>query len=324
MTEYLLTVSGMRKKDEDIKRLQNRIMELEDAAASLTQGELIELLDIHLTHPSLDLEHVLRHTDKDSVECEVALGITRDAQFVEWQSEDNSAALFLESGLPLSTRRVSSLSIISSELIRSLKEPLHATAIYFFCGHHTSSSDPLCGPQGMIRSLITQVLRLFAVNLDFISTRLRPLIEKLNYRDLCDCFSKLIKQLPASTVLFCIIDGISFFEKKEWMHQTEDCSKTIGDLRSLVYDSDTKAVFKLLVTSPARSRHIANIFEEEDRMSLLRNASRRQTSEREKLMATRRPPPLRKNPQAQRQVLLRPEDTYKMIEHSGDSMSDSD
>ena len=277
----------MRQKDNDIQRLRNRIGELEQAAAAITQEELCELLDVLPNHPDFDLQYLIGRTDPDLPEADIALGVTLQDTFQHWKGEDTSAALFIEGGLPLSSRRVSSLCVVSTFLIGSLKDSKRATAIYFFCGHHDKPSDPIGGPPGMIRSLIIQILRLFAVNLDFITPRLRPLLEKLNLRALCDCFSKLVTQLPASTVLFCIVDGISFFEKTEWI---DDTNKAIGDLRDLVYDSDTGAVFKLLVTSPTRSRCVADIFEPEDRLSLLSDSRRQQATERDRAMARRRPP----------------------------------
>lgn len=150
---------------------------------------------------------------------------------------------------------------------------------------HDNPQDPTCGPQGIIRSLISQVLRQSDVNLDFISMLARPLIEKLNVRALCDCFRKLVKQLPARIVLFCVIDAISFIKTDLWATET---AKVIGDLRDLAHDSETGAIFKLLVTSPRRSEVIVSIFEPEARLNVSPADMRRHGSERDMMLATRR------------------------------------
>lgn len=113
----------------------------------------------------------------------------------------------------------------------------------------------------------------------------RPLIEKLNPRALSDRYKKLVKQLPAKTVLFCVTDGISLFEMTLWINGT---SKVIGDLRNLADDGDTGTIFKLLMTSPRRSESIASIFEPETRLDIIVSDTGRHGSEREVTLATRR------------------------------------
>lgn len=277
----------MTAKDVQIRKLKRRVEQFEQAASALSASDLCDILAVPNTHPDIDLQHTFSRIDGNSEEFELACKVNTGEDFKQWQGDDESPPLFIEGGLPLSSRRSTALSIVSSSLIKTLHDSPRATAIYFFCGMHDDTNDSVCGPQGVIRSLISQILRQFDVNLDFISMLSRPLIEKLNIRALCDCFGKLIKQLPAWAVLFCIIDGISFFEKTLW---ADDTAKVIGDLRGLAYDTDVGATFKLLVTSPRRSTFVASIFEPESRMNVSPSDTRRHASEREVMMANRRIP----------------------------------
>lgn len=277
----------MRDKDVQIRRLKIRVEEFERAASALSANELYDILAVPEIHPDYDLRYILQHIDPACDESELAFKISSGEVFRQWQAEDEAPPLFIEGGPPVSCRRSTALSIVSSTLVKVNQDSPRATSIYFFCGMHDNQQDPVCGPQGMVRSLISQVLRQFDVNLEFISMLLRPLIEKLNIRALCDCLGKLVKQLPARTVLFCVIDGISFFESTVWINDT---AKVIGDLRDLAYDNETGAIFKLLVTSPRRSKHIASIFEPETRLNVSSSDARRHGSQREVMLATMRTP----------------------------------
>lgn len=124
-----------------------------------------------------------------------------------------------------------------------------AVTIHFFCGLHLSSGDPLRRPAGIIRSLIAQVLHQYGPNLDFINSR--KYCNQLRDHDLnclCVCFNTLIKQCPMDTVLFCIIDGISFYETAHWH---EDVCLVVTMLRDLTKDDEVNAIFKLLITCPS-------------------------------------------------------------------------
>lgn len=277
----------MQEKDVQIRRLKVRVQQFEQAASALSVTDLCDILALPSHHPEVDFRQALSRVDPNSGEVELAASVIAGEAFKAWQREDEAPPLFLEGGLPPSNRRSTTLSIVSSGLIETQDANPRSTSIYFFCGMHDNANDSVCGPQGLIRSLIGQILQQFDANLDFISMLSRPLIEKLNLRALCDCFGKLVKQLPARTVLFCIIDGISFFESQLWANDT---AKVIGDLRALAYDSDVDAIFKLLVTSPRRSKLVSSIFEPETRMQVHLHDTRNHASEREVKLANRRTP----------------------------------
>ena len=261
----------MKQKDRVINRLKRQIEMLERAATSLSQDDLLDMLGVSAECPLQDLRRTLRTGQSmDLSVSHMAQGIIEGERLREWLSTDSSSSLFIEGGLSLASYgRNTPMSYMSSVVIESLQDKEPAVAIYFFCGSHTSSKDPTKGPQGMMRSLICQVLRLFTVDLNFISTRrYREQLQCFNLHGLCDCFRKLVKRLPMDSVLFCIIDSICFFEKREW---TEDCLKVINDLRDLADEDELGALFKLLVTSPSRSRQVGGTWPPQCRLLLPAN-----------------------------------------------------
>ncbi|MCJ1385307.1 hypothetical protein MMC17_008429 [Xylographa soralifera] len=256
LEETTKTSEWMKKKDRVIDRLKRQIAMLERAATSLSRDELLDMLGVSADSSFQDLQRSLRAGQSIELSAShIAKGIIEGKKFREWLSTDNSAALFIEGGLSSASYGLNTpMSLLSSTVIDSLHDKEPAVTIYFFCGSHTSSKDLIRGPHGMMRSLICQILRLFSVELDFISSRLyREQLQSLNLYTLCDCFGKLVKRLPIDTVLVCIIDSICFFEKREW---AEDCQKAINDIQDLADEDGLGPVFKLLITSPSRSRYV--------------------------------------------------------------------
>ncbi len=63
--------------------------------------------------------------------------------------------------------------------------------------------------------------------------------------------------------LFCIIDGVSLFEKEQWRAQIE---LVVWKLREMVADPTLNVVLKSLMTSPGISRVVKGILRSEDRI----------------------------------------------------------
>jgi len=222
---------------------------------------------------------------------QIARGIIEGPGFREWLCTDDSSALFIEGGPVLDFYGHASLPLMSCLAIKYLEGKEPAVAIYHFCKRHLSPKDPIQGPQGMMRSLICQILRLFQsqVDLGFTSGgRYREQLESHNLHILCDCFAQVVKQLPVETVLFCIIDSIDRFERHEW---ADDCRYMIRELQDILHEYECGPVFKLLVTSPTRSRYIKGTFTARDRLLLSGDGfgGRHDPTEREMSRGTRRP-----------------------------------
>jgi len=57
------------------------------------------------------------------------------------------------------TGPVSPISYTSASLVQALrKSQPKAVVLVFFCGRHVAGEDPLRGPQGMVRSLLAQLV----------------------------------------------------------------------------------------------------------------------------------------------------------------------
>lgn len=111
------TAKWMSQKEKDIGRLRKQIQELERAANALTLDDMLEILDVSREHPLFDSRKILRSAP-EVFQSELALSITTDDAFREWQAADTSAELFIKTQLSsMSSRHVSAVSLVSSNLV---------------------------------------------------------------------------------------------------------------------------------------------------------------------------------------------------------------
>lgn len=233
---------------------------LQASAAAMTSEDVLKLIGGGLEHRTFDLQSTLRACEAASrTNYETAIRVIQEDMLQQWLQVGESSSLFIEGGLSMAGhgRGASPLSNVCSMLIESLnRDP--EVPLWFFCGAHSSPRDAFRGPQGLMRSLISQVLSLFTIKLDFISTpRYRQWLESCNLLGLCDFFEKLMRRIEPPSVVICIIDEISMLESSEW---AESCKHVLWKLHGLVNDADVDVTFKLLVTSSDRSRYAMTAF----------------------------------------------------------------
>jgi hypothetical protein len=163
------------------------------------------------------------------------------------------------------------MSFLCASLIVSLGRVQESgVSLHFFCGMHTSRDDSLTGPNGMIRSLVSQILmeliRRRILDLEFVSTRsFRDAIERHDLKTLCLTFCLLVAQLPLETPVYCIVDGITWYEDSEYQTQLEYVA---DQLRWLVAAEKLGPRFKVLITSSYESRCISQRIPSKQRVFL--------------------------------------------------------
>jgi hypothetical protein len=177
-------------------------------------------------------------------------------RFKSWLQVRTSDALLINGNGNDGLARWSPMSVLSALLANSLSQQQSAFVLHFFCGHHNSMGEPISGPVGMMRVLITQLLSTHNFDLGFV--RFGDWFEGLRVHDLptlCRLFHKLLSQLP-SVMVFCIIDGISLFETSRW---SEDLAPVIRRLIYSVADDSLDCSLKLFFTSPSISRTVQEV-----------------------------------------------------------------
>jgi len=115
------------------------------------------------------------------------------------------------------------------------------------------------GPQGLMRSLVA-FLVLSLVQNECISDS-APIrlafqgdFEALSFKDVCQLFYHLVELVPNGLKVFCIVDGISYYERQVWKGDYDLMMQCFGSIIA-----NKAPVFKLLLTSPTVSRWLPDL-----------------------------------------------------------------
>lgn len=208
-----------------------------------------------------DMQEVLRSAQRFSAGLQTQAGEFMGSQRLQnWLTSPYSCNL-LANGAS-GDHKISSFSFVATLLTQSLEVSKEALSLSFYCGLHTDAyRDGLSDAEGMIRSLIIQLLATtsYDFDLEFVDRRFIQALEANNLDALCALFEGIINQIPASVVLFLVIDGISFYETKDRVQ-----SACIVMSRIIDVADKAKFVFKLLVTSPGASPYVSGGFSKEE------------------------------------------------------------
>lgn len=218
------------------------------------------ILNIPTEHVVRDVHYVRRQEREfDQKSKNTAAAIFIHPLFIRWMANIHSDLIYIDGRLEKSFDKTSPISYFCAHLVLEFKEgPPTNITLSFFCGQHVASSDALRGPRGLMHSLVVQVLQLPRplVNLDDPDLGSLANItshEMIPTKHLCRLFSVLVGQIPAHYSVFCVVDDVNRLEKDEWQ---EDYWVVMGMLEEMVQRGGEMAPFKVLMTSPARSRFI--------------------------------------------------------------------
>lgn len=230
----------------------------------LDELELHDMLGVSPQHSFNDIQLILKELDQFSSSAQAhAQQLFTSSAFTSWMASRRPSSLlvhgnFSESG----PGRITPLSILCAMFslhLRRNSNPENKSIIilHYFCGLHGSRYNPLdslVGPNGLIRSILAQLLqsgRCF--NLDFINTHdLVNQLEAHNIQSLCSTFFELVERLPRKTTIICILDGLSEFTSEQFQ---DDLLDVLHILNRLVTHRTLPSTFKLLCTTPfARDR----------------------------------------------------------------------
>jgi len=147
------------------------------------------------------------------------------------------------------------MSFVCAKLSDSVgwtEAPYPMLAIHFFCGENINRmADTNASLQGMLNSLLAQLLAQHPnVN---ITPELLASVQNDNIDSLCDLFDQCVRQLPRGGILFCVVDGISWYEDTK---RRTDVQKAFERIASLTEPKSTGCIVKFLVTSPTKMRYM--------------------------------------------------------------------
>lgn len=202
---------------------------------------------------------------------EIARKIMVMSQFTEWMQTDESRMLLVDGHCKnLGNAKTSPLSVLCASLASNLSQSNSLVILQYYCGHHGLDTNGLpAGPLGLIKSLLSQLLR---KSDDVLPANLqlgRELYERVRPDDvdsLCEVFAVLFSQIDPDKITLCIVDEIAEFEgeRGRW---GDGMSLIAFQLRWMVHKFSGPQKLKVLMTSANKSAVVSQILEENDKIS---------------------------------------------------------
>jgi hypothetical protein len=232
----------------DQERAQRRLLKTqEDLRAILS----VERWELDLGAPVLELKHLLPAQEVHRSEL-----ILNEPTFKAFAQDHKSCSLLIQGDTDVvRITPISGITLFSASLYQSLAAyGGRYRPLVFFCGNHTFESDPSSGGAGLFRCLILQLLALESFSTADFLQHVDPLkVEAGHLETLRKVFIMLLKQLPGDLTIFCIIDGVNYYENNHFefgMRVAIDC------LVGMAEDYDIQAAVKVLVTGVVPTKSI--------------------------------------------------------------------
>lgn len=128
----------------------------------------------------------------------------------------------------------------------------HIAALRFFCGEHATGDDKMNNPVSIMNNLLSQLLLSFKF-LDVEDVIKLGKFESSDLRALCRRFQHVLRLLPSTAMVFCVIDNLPLFLNDARI--SDETESLLHWLLRLVHHKNAHknaCVFKLLLTAPGQ------------------------------------------------------------------------
>ncbi|KAK5991555.1 hypothetical protein PT974_09839 [Cladobotryum mycophilum] len=274
-----------RKQAEFIQQLNMNMFNIgnllmyQQAPLTVTILQLLALLSLEHLNPSdnyleqklerIRAEHdfVIFHGRQLNPQHQAAVTfVMQNPLFQEWFKSMASQTLVVH-GMDSNfnpAEMVSPFSYMCAMLAQTTGRHNHLHPLAYFCRLHLDTRDAAQGPNGMIRSLATQVLLALASmhqnpGLSFIGYAEIQAIQAQDLPSLCRLFEELLKRVWVG-IIFCMLDETPWFESDTYVSGMHAVMQFLNSLVEAVERSQSGLVFKLIITNPLTSQYCQNWF----------------------------------------------------------------
>ncbi|CBF85173.1 hypothetical protein AN1590.2 [Aspergillus nidulans FGSC A4] len=231
--------------------------------AALSELELLGVIGVPSNAAWRDLDIVLSQSSSfGSQMLGKAQRLIRTRAFRDWFNQSESSILLVEGYLDISpAASITPISILDATLISSLLDSSNTLVLFAFAGLHREYEKPevMNGPGGLLRSLIMQLLtsdKFPLSNLEFLTPERIAACQKGDIVALCALFERLLLQVPPSLQVYCILDGLGWYERNPW---GQDLLYVISMFEELAqWDFPQTAVIKPMISFPHHSLLVAD------------------------------------------------------------------
>ncbi|KAI0165324.1 hypothetical protein GGR52DRAFT_104637 [Hypoxylon sp. FL1284] len=229
---------------------------------SLCEGVLRYEPDV----PLADLEAIMHRGSELSLkEQDRIVYVIESAVLRNWLLSPRSGTLLVrETTSDPGSSSASAMSFAAAHVVQSTGQARGARlmCLHWFAGQHRNArADADANVHGVVRSLVGQLLHQPGVDFDLYFVKRSTALairERSDLRVLCDVLDELLFQLPARTVVFCVIDWIACLE----YNYRDDVRYLLDRLRAVARHAGAKGtVFKLLLTHAGGAFRAASAFD---------------------------------------------------------------
>lgn len=230
-----------------------------------------------MTEPIVTQDHLLEFlnmTGLDNTDLKYILGlqvpltsggqdrtdqIMKSPKFKEWLVTASSQELLIHGNSD--SKPISPVSFFCALLVQNLHSVNTFRPVTFFCGRHTDQDYG--GSRTMIMSLLTQLLQQQHFDLGFVTNEDAYQMDLGDIGTFCYIFGSLVQQVKSTESVFCVIDGINFYERSEDLLQ-----EMAYVLRFLLDLTKGRTVFKILITSPSTTEDVRQAITDDNYLAL--------------------------------------------------------
>ncbi|KAI0854777.1 hypothetical protein F4860DRAFT_507949 [Xylaria cubensis] len=192
--------------------------------------------------------------------------IMNSSQLRQWLVQADSKELLIHGNSE--SVRVSPISFFCAILMQNLRSVEKFKSVAFFCGCHPY--DDFGGARTLIISLLSQILQQQPFDLSFIDHEIAYRMDSGDTQAFCYVFGRLVEQVERTETVFCVIDGINFYE----CNGEEQLQEMAYVLRFLLDLAENRgSTYKILVTSPSSTEDVRQAIRDEDYLSLPEQAA---------------------------------------------------
>lgn len=154
---------------------------------------------------------------------------------------------------------LSPLSAVCSTMSRTLALDDHYLPLIWFGGRHVNRAEngEEVGKFAMVCSLIEQLLRQHEFDMQILPYSVSSI---KSCEELIMLLSWLIRQLPETRTVCCIIDGVALLERDRYW---DDARPVLVELFRLINDESLFTTIKLLLTSVPGPRYVRQAFRDD-------------------------------------------------------------
>ncbi|KAL1855201.1 hypothetical protein Daus18300_011202 [Diaporthe australafricana] len=206
-----------------------------------------------------ELDSMLSQKDKRKAD-----QVLQTEPFRRWMAALRPAKLLIHGDFR-DSRSASPLSLLTLSLTEAARtDPDRFIALAFFCGFHADpEEDDFSCVKALVQTLIYQLLqqqpRVCITPSPWEIDMGR--VHQGDLQQLCRLFSLLVHSLPGEVTLFCLIDGMAYYERDEFIGEMRD---VLAEILRLAGDPTIQANVKILITSPWRTDVVRQFFHEDD------------------------------------------------------------